>query len=58
MMLFASSANKSVNKNKRIVILKDITFKDQNEIILHYAKQPSTSKSTQHFFDEACRKKL
>lgn len=51
MMLSASSASKrSVNKNKRIVILQDLTFKDQNDINLHYANQPSRSKSTQHFF--------
>lgn len=49
MMLSASSASKrSVNKNKRIIILQYLTFKDQNYINLHYANQPSTSKSTQH----------
>ncbi|OWR42781.1 hypothetical protein KGM_211518 [Danaus plexippus plexippus] len=44
-MLAATAANRKIffDKNKKNVVLKDITFKDQNYINFHYFNKPSTS---------------
>ena len=46
----AETAPKRNKSNKKIVVLEDITYKNQNELNLHYMNRPSTSKSCQNFY--------